>query len=157
MCSPASCQQGHQVPLSTYVRPNLSSAVSAAIMGPFHHSVPCDQLQGQSPLLAPRGNWAARNPSPKLMGCSLVLQKLTRRWDLGYRLCVRGQVQLSCEKPWASHKLWREHPSESRVGPQCLVSQVCTSGHPGGIGWQHLWVSCLGAGDWSALCERRAH
>ena len=67
MCSPASCQQGHQVPLSTYVRPNLSSAVSAAIMGPFHHSVPYDLLQGQSPLLAPRGNWAARDPSPKLM------------------------------------------------------------------------------------------
>lgn len=88
-------------------------------------------------------------------GCNLVLQKLIPRWGLGCRLCVRGQVQLSCKKPWASHRLWSEHPSESRVGPQFLVSQVCTSGHPRGMGWQHLWVSCLGAGDWSALCERR--
>ena len=90
-------------------------------------------------------------------GCSLVLQKLVPRWGLGYRLYVRGQVQLSCEKPWASHRLWSEHPSESRVGPQFLVSRVYTSSHPGGMGWQRLWVSCLGAGDWSALCERRGH
>ena len=62
-----SCQQGHQVPSSTHVKPNLSSAVSAAFMGPFPHSVHCDLQQGQSRLPAPRGGWAARDPSPKLI------------------------------------------------------------------------------------------